>query len=55
MRRKVLQDGDGVDEGENTAMDVGDEADSQVTYKLRGKNVHYTCTCMFIKAASYKH
>ena len=50
MRRKVLQDGDGIDEGEDTAMDVGDEADSQVSYRLRGRNVHYTC--MFIKAAS---
>ena len=53
VRRKVLQDGaenDGVDEGEDTAMDVGDEADSQVSHELRGRNVY--CTCTFIKAAS---
>ena len=53
VRRKVLQDSaenDGVDEGEDTAMDVGDEADSQVSHELRGQNVY--CTCTFIKAAS---
>ena len=53
VRRKVLQDGaenDGVDEGEDTAMDVGDKADSQVSHELRGRNVY--CTCTFIEAAS---
>ena len=38
MRRKVLQDGDandGVDNEGAEAMEVGEEADSQVSHKLR--------------------
>lgn len=43
VRRKVLQDGDDNDHVDNdgdTAMEVGDEADSQVSHKLTRKSVH---------------